>query len=465
MRLGRGTAWVVAVAFVLTGLMGEASAAGWNAGAAKVDISPTEPVWLAGYAARKSPSVGVALPIHARALALRDDSGTTALFLTVDLVGVKRPLTDRVAARITKAHGVPAEAIALVASHTHGAPLLMDTPDRADAYGIDPNATAANVAWTKTLEEKLVQVAGEALAALRPVSLSHGTGEAPFAMNRREPLPSGGFKIGMNPLGPTDRRVPVLKVAAEDESLAAVVFGYACHCTTLGADMLRVHGDYAGIAAETIERAHPGTVALFLTGCGADANPYPRGRLAQATVYGAQLADAVEAVLAGKTMRGLTGALKVAAAEPKLTFAGPTDRASYEARLKESPSSAPRKAHAERLLKRLDAGQTIETSHPYPVQAFAMGDQLTLVTLAGEVVVDYALRIEQERNGQGPSVWVAAYANDVFGYIPSKRVLDEGGYEGGEAFYYSAFPTPFAGDVEETILGAVRETIGRVRAK
>ena len=123
------------------------------------------------------------------------------------------------------------------------------------------------------------------------------------------------FKIGVNPLGPTDRRVPVLKVAASDgdaEGLTAVVFGYACHCTTLGADMMRVHGDYAGIAADAIERAHPGAVALFLTGCGADANPYPRGRLAQATVYGGQLADAVEAVLAGKELRPLSGSLRIA---------------------------------------------------------------------------------------------------------------------------------------------------------
>lgn len=454
---------LVGMALVVAG--GEAVAEGWSAGASKVDISPEEPVWLAGYAARKAPSEGVALSIHARALVVQDEKGARALFLTVDLVGVKRPLTDRVKARITKEHGIPSEAIALVASHTHGAPMPVDTPDRMKAYGIAPDRMAANVAWTKTLEDKLVRVSGEAIAALRPVSMSHGTGEAPFAVNRREPLAGGGFKIGVNLIGPTDRRVPVLKVLGADDTLEAIVFGYACHCTTMGASMLRVHGDYGGIAADTIERAHPGAVALFLTGCGADANPYPRGRLSQATIYGGQLADAVEAVLAGATMRALTGSLKVATAEPSLSFAGPTDRASYEKRLKEGEGESPRKSHAERMIARIDEGQPIATTHPYPVQAFALGDQLTLVTLAGEVVVDYALRIEQERKREGPALWVSAYANDVFGYVPSARVLAEGGYEGGEAFYYSSLPTPFAEGTEETIMSAVHEVIARVRGQ
>jgi hypothetical protein len=462
----------VVLGVALMGTAGEsvavAVAAGWGAGAAKVDITPEGPVWLAGYAARKAPSEGVALPIFARALALRDAGGASALILTVDLVGVKRPLTDRVRRRIADAQGIPADAIAVCASHTHGAPIPMDTPERMEVYGIATDATAANVAWTKALEDKLVAVAGAAVAAIRPATLAHGTGEAPFATNRREPLPKGGFKIGVNPLGPTDRRVPVLKVAADAggaEALRAVVFGYACHCTTLGADVMRVHGDYAGLAAEAIERAHPGAVALFLAGCGADANPHPRGRLAQATVYGGQLADAVEAVLAGKDLRPVAGALRVAAAEPTLRFAGPTDRASYEAIAKDGAAGPGKKAHAARMLARIDGGAAIEATHAYPVQAFALGDDLTLVTLAGEVVVDYAIRVESERAGRGPAVWLAAYANDVFGYVPSRRVLEEGGYEGGEAFYYSSYPTPFADDVEETIVGAVRSVLGRVRGR
>ncbi len=465
-RVAARVGLALSLLWVLAG--GDAVAAGWSAGAAKVDISPSEPVWMAGYAARKTPSEGVAIPIHARALALRDEAGTTALFLTVDLAGVRRSLSDRVKGRISKEQGIPVDSITISVSHTHGAPMPVDAPERMDAYGIDRDSRAANIAWTKVLEDKLVQVAGEAGAAIQPATLAHGTSEAPFAMNRREPLPDGSFKIGVNPLGPTDRRVPVLKVASgegKDDALTAVVFGYACHCTSMVSDMMRIHPDYAGIAAEAIERAHPGTVALFLAGCGADANPYPRGRLSQTTIYGGQLADAVENVLRGGEMRPLTGALGIATAEPALRFSGPTDRESYEAILKDEKAGSVQKSHAKRMIARMEGNQPIETSHAYPVQAFAIGDQLTLVTLAGEVVVDYALRIEREREGKGPAVWVAAYSNDVFGYIPSRRVLAEGGYEGGEAFFYSSYAAPLSEEVEETIIGAVRETISRARAK
>ena len=99
------------------------------------------------------------------------------------------------------------------------------------------------------------------------------------------------------------------------------------------------------------------------------------------------------------------------------------------------------------------------------MQAFALGDQLTLVALSGEVVVDYAIRLQKELGGEGRTLWVAAYANDVIGYIPSVRVLKEGGYEGGESFYGSTWPTPFAEDIESIVVGAAHEVVRKVRGK
>jgi neutral ceramidase len=80
-------------------------------------------------------------------------------------------------------------------------------------------------------------------------------------------------------------------------------------------------------------------------------------------------------------------------------------------------------------------------------------------------VVDYAIRLQKELGGEGRALWVAAYANDVFGYVPSVRVLKEGGYEGLEAFYGSTFPTPFAEDVESIVVEAAREVVAKVREK
>jgi neutral ceramidase len=87
-----------------------------------------------------------------------------------------------------------------------------------------------------------------------------------------------------------------------------------------------------------------------------------------------------------------------------------------------------------------------------------------MVFLPGEVTVDYGLRIKREFDRS--RVWVNAYSNDVPCYIPSRRVLEEGGYEAAAAMVYYDRSTKFAPDVEERIMTAVhavtpREFLGK----
>ncbi len=458
-RFGLWAAALVGLAVMVSPIRAE----GWKAGVAQVDITPDQPVWMAGYAARKAPSEGVILPIHAKALALNDGQGRTIVWITADLIGFRRELSERIAAKLKEHYGLERSQVALFASHTHTGPLVNPGIDRLNAYGIDPDAPTSrnNTDYVRTLETKVVAVVGQALDRLQPVTASFGVGHAGFATNRREKTDSG-YKLGVNPDGPTDRSVPVLRVSNMEGKSLAIVFGYACHNTTLGGEILDLSGDYAGFAQEQIEADNPGAVALFVTGCAGDANPQPRGTIDLARQHGRSLAAAVSAVLDG-TMQDLSGTIRTAMAEPAVHFAGPTDRASYEKRLDEPNSS--RQAHARRMLARLDANEPIETEHPYPIQAFALGDGLTMVALAGEVVVDYAKRLQHELGGEGRALWVAAYANDVFGYIPSVRVLHEGGYEGGDAYYYSAFPGPLAEDIESIVAGTAADLVRKVRSQ
>jgi neutral ceramidase len=116
------------------------------------------------------------------------------------------------------------------------------------------------------------------------------------------------------------------------------------------------------------------------------------------------------------------------------------------------------------MIEAIDQGRPIQSAYPhYSVHAFALGDQLTLVALSGEVVVDYAIRLQKELGGEGRALWVAAYANDVLGYIPSVRVLREGGYEAGEAFYGSPWPAPLADDIESIVVNAAHQVVDKVR--
>jgi neutral ceramidase len=436
----------------------------WMAGVARVDTTPSAPVRMAGYGARTSPSQGVAHPLVAKALALADGRSHKVVMVTCDIIGFRRSFTNRVKDQVKDKYGLPREDVVLFASHNHAGPALVEPTESGPTTGPVPDGFENNVDYTKNLEQKLVDLVGEALAKMEPASLSYGVGRAHFALNRREPT-TKGIKLGKNPAGPTDESVPILRVQNTVGKPLAIVFGYACHNTTLRPDMLKIAADFAGYAQDRIEVDNPGTTALFVTGCAGDADPHPFGTLEMAREHGEELGEAVKLVLDHPTwMTSLAGSLRTAFTETTIRFGGPTDRASYE-RLLNDPNSG-RKKHAKRMIETLDQGRPIRTEYPYySVHAVRLGDQLTLLALSGEVVVDYAIRLQKELGGEGRTLWVAAYANDVVGYIPSVRVLKEGGYEGGEAYFGSTWPLPFAEDVESIVVNAARDVVNKVRQK
>ena len=418
--------------------------AAWLAGAAAVSITPDEPVWMAGYAFRDRPSEGVRQPIHAKALALRDaDTGVTSVLVTLDLVGIRRTMAEAIAAHVTARHGIPRERVLFNASHTHSGPL---TGEAATSYRYRMGDEAARHLaaidrYTQALPAKIEQSIDRAIASLAPATLHFEQGFAGFAVNRR--------RVGHREFpGPVDHDVPVLAVKGADGALRAVLFGYACHSTVMGD--YAISGDYPGYAQVALEKRHPGAVALFLQGAGADQNPLPRRKVEHLERYGATLADAVDEVLAGK-LRAVAGPLRAAIEFPELQFAKPPSREQYQARL--SSKDEIERLHARRMLDTLDRDGRLHDTVLYPIQAWRFGDAFTLLALAGELVVDYSLRFKQQYGWE--RTWVAGYANDVFGYIPSARVLREGGYEGGEAFRFSAFPGVFAGDVEDRVVAGV----------
>ena len=119
------------------------------------------------------------------------------------------------------------------------------------------------------------------------------------------------------------------------------------------------------------------------------------------------------------------------------------------------------RTHATRLLRLINRGEKLRTTYKYPVQAVRFGQQLVLVALAGETVVDYSLRLKRELRGRA-AVWVSGYNNDVFGYVPSRRLLEEGGYEPRRSMNYMTGvvqPGPFAPSIEERIIGRVHRLL------
>jgi neutral ceramidase len=420
----------------------------WKAGAAAVKITPDKPMWMAGFASRTKPSEGVELDLFAKALALEDAGGKRLAFVTMDLIGIPQKLRKVVEDACAGKYQLAPENLVLNASHTHSGPeFRVETSLYLEIMDHD---TSENATYGDKLARQLVSLVGEALQKLAPARVQYTHARCGFAMNRRLPTRLGSYNNSPFPDGPVDHDVPVLEVSSPDgKELRAVMFGYACHNTTLA--LQTFNGDYAGYAQRDLENAHPRAVALFMNGCSGDQNPYPRGTLELAQTHGKTLATAVDAALSVVQKRPVEGPIKAAFERIDLAFGKPPTKQDLEAERTSSNKWAA--AHAKRQLAILEKEGHLEQSYPYPVQVIHLGSDIAMVTLGGEVVIDYALRIKRELGR--PVVWMAGYSNDVMGYIPSLRVLKEGGYEGGGAMLYTAHPGPWGDKVEETIMGAV----------
>lgn len=430
---------------------------GWKAGFAAVKITPPQPMWMSGYAGRPGPAEGTEIDLFAKAAVLQPANGKPLAIISLDLVGIDRDTSLAICKGIIEKHKVPRENIALACSHTHCGPVVGKNLSSMYFYG-DAHQKLVD-AYTEALPGLVLKAVDAAVAALVPVELSWATGTSGFAVNRRENKEADVPMLREKGLlkGPVDHDVPVLAARDAKGKLTGVVFGYACHATVMS--YMKWSGDYPGFAMLDVEKSNPGATAVFFAGCGADQNPLPRRDVELAKKYGKQLADSVNAVLA-KPMTPLAAESATVYREIELPLkeiptreelikqAGGTDK--YIA------------ARAKILLKQLDGGKDIPAVYPYPIQAWRLGKDLSLVTLGGEVVVDYSLRLKKDLGG---NLWVMGYANDVMAYIPSARVLKEGGYEGASSMIYYGLPSVWGAKVEDLIVEEVAKQVKQTRGK
>lgn len=444
---------LVSAAPALTATPSPAPGTGWKAGAASVDITPTYPVRLSGYGNRTTETQAVMRPIHANALVVQWQKDAPAVIVTVDNCGVPAYLRTDVLKRLAAAKKpVVTERFALHSTHTHSAPMLRGVLPCLFGAALTAEETKRIDQYTEDLTQKIVAAVKSALEKMEPARLDWGSGKAYFAFNRRLPTPTG-FQNAQNFNGPTDRALPVLRVkSADGQRLIATHASYACHCTTLGEN--EIHGDWAGLAQAEMELRFPGSVCLIAIGCGADQNPYPRREARFVMQHGVETAKQIVSVI-NKPMRTLAGPLNCAVSEVLLPFDKLPTKEEWQARTTDKNKWVAH--HAKVHLDVLAKGDKIPTELPYMVQVWSYGSDLLTINLPGEVVVDYSLRFKKEFDPQ--RTWVNGYTNDVPCYIPSQRVWEEGGYEGGGAMTYYGRPTRFASGIEEIIAGAVKKLV------
>jgi hypothetical protein len=426
----------------------------WKAGLARAVITPDKPVWLAGYGSKRPPD-GKLHDIWIKALALEDAAGQRVVLITSDFQGVPKEMSDRVFEQLRKQHQLERSQVMFTFSHNHCGPRLGN--DLIDYYPVEAEQERLVEEYTRQMESRLVAMVGEALKDLSPATLAVGAGQAGFAVNRRNnreaDVPALIAKGALK--GPVDHTVPVLTVSKPGKGLVGILFGYACHPTTLS--FTTWCGDYPGFAQLALEKNHPGAQAMFVNTCGGDQNPLPRRRVELCEKYGRELAEGVEAAL--KTpLKPVGPGIRTAFRYVDLPYERVVTREDLETAAK-GPEGV-RKRWGVRMLRNLDAGASFESAYPYPIHAWRLGDVLFIGTGA-ETVVDYALRFKAE---YGRNTWVLGYTDDMISYIPSRRVWAEGGYEGGPNLYeYGRPATRWTGDIEDRVAGAVRQAVATVR--
>jgi len=439
---------------------GECDETNWQVGIGRRVITPQTEVWLAGYGTKRAPD-GKIHDLWVKVLALRAADGKTVVMATTDHMGMSKTIYESLCSRMEHDFALDRSEFMLTFSHNHCGPVLKD--DLVDYYPLDDKQRHLVAEYSDWMEGRVVEAVGEALENLQPGQLFRGEGKCTFAVNRRENPAAEVPKMlaeGTPLKGAVDHYVPVLAVKGKDGELLGVLFGYACHPTTLSFNTWC--GDYPGFAQVNLEANHTETTAMFFNACGGDQNPLPRRKLELCEKYGRMLSEAVEKVLS-EPMQLVSGELRSAFEFVDLAYEEVVTREKLLPVAK--VGSALHARWAKRMLKKIEQGETFPTSYPYPVQAWQIGNELLLIGIGGEAVVDYSLRFKREF---GPGTWVCGYANDMAAYIPSRRVWEEGGYEGGPHLDEYGRPAwRWAGDVEDRVAGAVHRVVGstgRVRS-
>ena len=360
----------------------------WRIGLARVKITPENPIRMAGYASRTKPFEGVDAHLFAKAMAFEDSDGNQSLLITADMIRFPGWLSEAVCRRLKESAGIERNAVLLNASHTHTGPAL--DPARYDAPADDINDSQA---YARKLEDKLVTIGRQALADLKPARLGWDTGLVNFPMNRRE-FTERGVRLGVNPRGPVDRGVPVLRVDGAGGKLRAVLFGTACHNTTLTGRSLR--------------RLHRLRASLHRAQVSGRAGDVPHRLRRRCQPLSTREPSLRRAKRHGTRRRGRPGPRRPTqigpGTDPHRACARRPAAEELHARAEVEQIANARSSYlsyfAKSALAVLDRAEPLPTTFEAPFAIWQFGDSLTLVGFSQETVVDY---VRHDRNSPRPS--------------------------------------------------------------
>lgn len=426
----------------------------YNVGFAAVDITPPVGIYLAGLSRRTKPSDGVYHPLRAVAVAI-DDGAQPILLITAEWLGFY-DLVDRTRGSIFRATGIPGERVLLMGTHTHCGPALRPL-DLHRGCPLDADYIQRSI-------DAIAACAQLAMNRRAPTTLSFGEGHCTFGASRRRPDANGKALYKLHRPGPHDHRVPFLAAHAPDGALRGVLFNYACHPTAMFGT--QIGGDYVCFASDLIESTFPGTISCFLPGCGGDQKPAPpemdaddfrEHTLEELRARGHELARTIlDTIRAKKLAPIINGPIEIRQHKMTLTTM-PVDKADVEAQLK---STVPAYVTwAQTMLEAERTNKPIPRDIPFEIQTIRFGRSLVIPAFSAEMSVEYGTRLRQDLAADFDHIIPVAYANDILGYVPTRKQIPGGGYEVADASRYYSRTGPYVEETEEIVHAAVRRML------
>ena len=422
-----------------------------RAGFSRRDITPPLGTRMFGWGGRDEEHGcdGVHDPLYVRALWL-DGGGEAVVIVGYDVLFFSRDVADRLRGAIGRRHGLAPRQVLLNTSHTHNGPT---TGTWWTALFSPPDAL-----YLDDLERATLMAVAKAQHRAENVSLRAGVASTDIAASRRKIGADGLARWEANLDNTIYSDVPVCLFDGVSGPVCAL-FSASCHPSTVPGHA--ISADYPGVAMQEIDHALGASCSLFLQGVGGDTKVRASG---ETLAFGTTWPDMVHAgrSLARSALEAL-GDLKparpaLASSETEIEL--PTlpvpDRAGFAAFAASVHKREMKALWADRMIARLDRGEVLPTAVPITMHGVRLAGGVRIVGLEGEAVADLGGLIAGEF-GDGAALPLG-YTDGCQLYLPSDRMLPEGGYE-VESFYEYHQPAQLAPGIDDRL----REGLRRLR--
>jgi hypothetical protein len=435
------------------------------AGTARMDITPTAPCHMGGFAGRDHGCEGVHDRLYATSLAISRE-GKTTVITAVDILALTNDQMDRIWNMAGERLNLKPDQLFINCSHTHAGPEVhpafnCNTCAPGEVLQPDPG-------YIDQLLGNILLSVEKAIKNLEPAEAFWNIGETFIGINRRAPDKSlyskeaTGYENFPNPDGVVDRSCPVILFKDKKGKPLSLIFGAACHPTTMRYDNYLISAEYPGVARQILEKDLGGAPALFLQGMAGDVKPrqvawkdtFRSGTFEDIEIVGKELAADVRTIME-KGLKPLSVKLQTSLKRVTLPFDKSWGEKTYKNYAGENQADY-RRVWAKYWLKKLRAGEPVPESIDLALSIVELSPELRFTGIAGELLTDMGMKIKHQFNSGNTLVF--GYTNGEIAYITDAKTLKEGGYEATETVFFSHDkPAPFSEEIEEIILTGFKD--------